>query len=148
MYRFNWLLVTFLIILGNSFDISYWRYEFILRGLLQLCWVLKLQRHLIIYFSIWLQVLMYWFWFLLGFFGNFIWFSVWLSDFGLLNKRELFFQIFDEFEWGSEMILFDDDLFIFSVKIFDCKRGVFEVKLANRFEGNRNLMYFFMTIIF
>ena len=46
------------------------------------------------------------------------------------------------------MILFDDDIFIFSVKIFDSKRGVFEVKLVNRFERNRNLMYFFMTIIF
>lgn len=46
------------------------------------------------------------------------------------------------------MILFDDDIFIFSVKIFDSKRGVFEVKLANRFESNSNLMYFLMTIIF
>lgn len=46
------------------------------------------------------------------------------------------------------MILFDDDIFIFSVKIFNSKRGIVEVKLANRFESNRNLMYFFMTVIF
>jgi len=46
------------------------------------------------------------------------------------------------------MILFDDDMLIFSIKVLNSKRGISKVELIDGFKSNLDLMDFLISVIF